>query len=303
MNSSDGLIYSDKESGLFSLSDSSSDISTLASEVNISDTVSASFIPKIDVVVQQVMMSDAAHNINYVILPETKQDPLHFHISISLHRRKRSSKTSAMVDSGATAMFISNHFVAKNAMLCKLLERKIVLYNINGTQNKAGTISHKVVLYLKVGNQERKWDFLITDLGPEDVILGLPWLRHVNPHIDWSNGEIKLPSENILANTEEEEAPASVFRINANRMQRRKLMSEKVIDRATDEIWYCAGFTYSQAIAEKEAKKKADKSFEELVPKKFWNRRHLFSNEATTRLPKHQPWDHKIDFTPDAKPT
>jgi hypothetical protein len=29
----------------------------------------------------------------------------------------------------------------------------------------------------------------------------------------------------------------------------------------------------------------------------------VFSNEATSRLPKHQPWDHSIDFKPGARPT
>ena len=262
-------LCSDVESVCSSFSDSSSDISTLASEVNIHDTayVSASDFLPVNIAAQQVMMPDAAHNINYVILPETKEDPLHFHIPIHLRGRKRSKQTSAMVDSGATAMFISDQFVAKNAMLREPLSRQIVLYNIDGSKNKAGTITHKVSLYLKVGDQDRKWDFLITDLGSEDVILGLPWLRHVNPRIDWSSGEMKLPSEERLP--EEDEAPPSVFRINSNRMQRRKLLAEKVIDRATDEIWCCAGFTYSQAIAEKEAKKKADKTFEELIQKKF----------------------------------
>jgi hypothetical protein len=25
------------------------------------------------------------------------------------------------------------------------------------------------------------YKFLVTELGPEDIILGLPWLYHVNP--------------------------------------------------------------------------------------------------------------------------
>jgi hypothetical protein len=59
--------------------------STLASKVKISSlNVSSSVV----IAVHQVMMSDDAHNnYNYVILPKTKQDPLHFHISISLHGR------------------------------------------------------------------------------------------------------------------------------------------------------------------------------------------------------------------------
>ena len=202
--------------------------------------------PSVVNAVRQVIMSDGAHiNLSYVFLPETKQDTLHFHISISLRGRKRTVKSSAMVDSGATSLFISDKFVARNCMLKEPLERKIVLYNIDETLNKAGTIEDKVSLYLCIGDQERKWDFLDTNLGPEDIILGLPWLRHINPAIDCSSGEMKMPSEFIYASSEEEAEPKSmVFRIAANRMQRRSLLKDKVIERADDEIWCCAGFMY-----------------------------------------------------------
>ena len=41
--------------------------------------------PSILNAVRQVMMSDGAHiNLSCVFLPKTKQDPLHFHISIPL---------------------------------------------------------------------------------------------------------------------------------------------------------------------------------------------------------------------------
>ena len=61
-------------------------ISTLASKVNISDTSLDSHVsPSAVNAAHQVMISDGAHiNYSYVFLPETKQDPLHFHISISL---------------------------------------------------------------------------------------------------------------------------------------------------------------------------------------------------------------------------
>ena len=49
--------------------------------------------------------------------------------------------------------------------------------------------------------------------------------------------------------------------------------------------------------------KKANKTFEELVPPEYRKWKQVFSNEAATRLLKHQPWDHAIDFTPNAKPT
>ena len=80
-----------------------------------------------------------------------------------------------------------------------------------------------------------------------------------------------IPSEFLNATLSEEEAEpeSSVFRIAANHMQRRSLLKDKVIDRANNEIWCCAGFTYSQAIAMKDLSKKAEKSFEELVPPRY----------------------------------
>ena len=38
---------------------------------------------------------------------------------------------------------------------------------------------------------------LITNTGKSLIILGLPWLKQVNPQIDWANGSIELP-EHIL---------------------------------------------------------------------------------------------------------
>jgi hypothetical protein len=42
--------------------------------------------------------------------------------------------------------------------------------------------------------------FLVTDLGLEDVVLGLPWLRSVNPNINWVQGELKIDSTTEEAN-------------------------------------------------------------------------------------------------------
>jgi len=36
---------------------------------------------------------------------------------------------------------------------------------------------------------------LVTDLGPESVVLGLPWLRSVNPEVDWAEGKMKIELE------------------------------------------------------------------------------------------------------------
>jgi hypothetical protein len=205
-----------------------------------------------------------------------------------------------MVDLGATSIFISKRFVKKNHVITAPLERPIVLLNIDGSQNKAGTIQQYTDLYLSTGDRETKWKMLVTDTGPEDLVLGLPWLRHANPDIDWEKGEMRL-----RASEEAVEPPVhevEIQKIAANRKQRRTLLVERVLENATDELWMCAGFTLSQQIAEKQAKEKGEQTFEQIVPKHYWRYKRVFSDEAAKRLPKHQPWDHAINFIPGVKP-
>ncbi|KAH9024431.1 hypothetical protein EDB84DRAFT_1564412 [Lactarius hengduanensis] len=141
------------------------------------------------------------------------------------------------------------------------LEFPITLYNIDGTLNEAGSITHKVRLTLQVGPSEESHDFLVTSLRPENVILGLPWLRLRNPHIDWQEGTMRL---NSTAETAQPELEVEVTRIMANRMERRRLLAEKVLDMVQDEVFCLAGFTYSQQIAEKATAAKPKK------PSKKW---------------------------------
>jgi hypothetical protein len=183
-----------------------------------------------------------------------------------------------MVDSGATSIFISERFVKKNHVITAPLERPIVLLNIDGSQNKAGTIQQYTELYLSTGDRETKWKMLVTDTGPEDLVLGLPWLRHANPDIDWEKGEMRL-----RASEEAVEPPVhevEIQKIAANRKQRRTLLVERVLENATDELWMCAGFTLSQQIAEKQAKEKGEQTFEQIVPKHYWHYKRVFSDEA-----------------------
>ena len=93
-----------------------------------------------------------------------------------------------MVDCGATGLFMERSFVSRHHITIFPLLHPIDLFNIDGSPNAAGQITHYARLCLVVDNHEEWTDFLVTDLGGEDVILGLPWLRRVNPSIDWEKG-------------------------------------------------------------------------------------------------------------------
>jgi hypothetical protein len=251
--------------------------STSASEMNIVNTV-PSFL-------------------NSVIISKTKEAKSHFHISCYLKGCHRTVKVAAMVDSGATALFVDKKYAESQKMWQIPLEHPIQLHNIDGTLNEAGSITHKVKLSLKVGSDEEIFEFYVTSLGPEKVILGLPWLRHRNPTINWQEGTMYLGADQGMS---PEPLEIELTRIAANRMERRRLLSEKVMDTIQDEIFCLAGFTYSQQIAEKANRAKGIRTFEEMVPEPYRDFAKVFSEEESHRLPKHQPWDHAIDLEPDA---
>ena len=98
-----------------------------------------------------------------------------------------------MIDSGATGLFIDKSFVRKHQMTLIPLKHPIRLHNIDGSNNTAGQITHFVRLHMTLGKYHEWTDFLVTNLGTDTLILGLPWLRKVNPAIDWKTGTFFIP--------------------------------------------------------------------------------------------------------------
>ena len=144
----------------------------------------------------------------------------HFRVRVKLSGSNRSTELAAMIDSGATSPFLDQNFAKRLRIRTFPLRHPITVYNIDGTKNRAGKIDRCASLQLTVDQMSEWMDFLVTDLGGEDIILGLPWLRAANPNIDWEKGllqvrgrsdkvydedEIWVTDEEIRAMKEEEE--------------------------------------------------------------------------------------------------
>jgi hypothetical protein len=70
-------------------------------------------------------------------------------------------------------------------------------------------------------------------------------------------------------------------------------------EHVSNEVWCCAGYTYSQKIAKEAGKSKPTRTFEEMVPPQYHYHTSIFSEKESECLPEHQPWDHAINLTPD----
>lgn len=78
-----------------------------------------------------------------------------------------------MIDSGATGLFIHQRFIDMHRVMIHPLARAIPLHNIDGSRNQAGSITHYARLELSIGTHTERTEFLVTNIRPEDMILGL----------------------------------------------------------------------------------------------------------------------------------
>jgi hypothetical protein len=65
------------------------------------------------------------------------------------------------------------------------LELPLRVRNVDGTENVAGKIREKIRLSFTVLGRSFLQTVLVTELGSQDLILGIPWLEYANPDVDW----------------------------------------------------------------------------------------------------------------------
>lgn len=193
-----------------------------------------------------------------------------------------------MIDSGTMGIFISSSFVHKNNVVTKLMKHPIVLYNIIGSRNKAGTITHVAKLCLQVGNFDELVEFPITNISMEDVILGIPWLQEVNPTINWKEGKIMFEGEPEEVLPEDDASEPLFQMISGTRKLWCKWKKCGVLEEVSEELWCCTGVTYSTQLAAQANQGKAKKTFEEMVPEQYRDFAKVFLELESEWLPKDQ---------------
>ena len=115
------------------------------------------------------------------------------------------------------------------------------------------------------GDHEEDTEFLITNLGTEDVILGLLWLQMVNPRIAWTTRSLE-----ILSNTDSNSNTSPFYhQIHGNCTEQSEWVRHGITESCTNEVWICTSATYSTPLTAKIAEVKGKQFFEELVPLEY----------------------------------
>jgi hypothetical protein len=145
--------------------------------------------------------------------------------------------------------------------------------------------------------------FLVTDTGNHDILLGTDWLRAHNPNIDWTKNTIHMDRCPSLCRPRQTPGPTIAYLlptcdwkmqinddtdISINSID----VSQHVMAHMEQQMPEIARTTVSTTLA---MRKQTLPS--EIPPEFAWYHR-IFSNEQVQRLPKNQPWDHRIELIP-----
>ena len=98
----------------------------------------------------------------------------------------------ALLDSRATRSFIDRDFICLKGINTRTLSHNILVFNVDGSPNKAGQISEVIDVLLHYKTYSKRMLLAVFGLGKQSLILGYNWLKDHNPKIDWEKREVEM---------------------------------------------------------------------------------------------------------------
>lgn len=203
-------------------------------------------------------------------------------------------KVNALLDSGATGLYIDKGFVDKHGLTTHELQQPLRVYNADGSHNSNGVITHEVQLQFTVqGHTSKNW-FYVTDLAGKAIIVGMNWLRDHNPVIDWQTGKItfnRCPSSC---------GGQTLIPQNLNKLidESTELSEDELINREIRHQILLVQ-TESTRLATEAWKKQEHLSLDDILKGPYNDFVDVFSEEGFQAVPGRRKWDHAIDLQPD----
>lgn len=175
------------------------------------------------------------------------------------------------------------------------------VFNVDGTQNKRGTIKTYVELNIEIHRRHRKERLMVTGLGKQKIILGYTWLRETNPIIDWKKGTLKWRQTEkrnkkpvTIVEEKDEEAHLNATQ-NPLPDDELALLISTITDDKDNNIWINLKSTTATKIQAEINSKKETLPLKEQIPQEFHDFLNVFSEEKAARFPEPRSWDHKIE--------
>jgi len=199
----------------------------------------------------------------------------------------------ALLDSGATGLFMSKKCTERGGFKLIKLGKPIIVRNMDGTGNSGGSITHEVEVNLYFKGHVERVRMDVCDLGKTEVILGMPWLQAHNPEIDWEKGEVKMMRCSPICGRymgKKEMGPE----IRKRRQGKKETQGDEI-----ERIRWAAD--KKEDWGREEEIELDHRKVEAMVPQRFYRWLKVFGKVESERMPMRKIWDHAIDLKEDFK--
>jgi hypothetical protein len=212
-------------------------------------------------------------------------------LPISIHSAKGTAEESALVDSGAMENFMDRQLVERIKLGTQRLDQPIKLWNIDGTFNTTGQITHFLDLLVTRGNKKVKQRFYVMGLSGVELILGYPWLRDFNPQIDWPTNKLIGPAVKISTITHQpvpyiQQLLMDSWGVTLHTNDEVAQEAEKLVERPS-------------GMAE-DLEPDSKDEIKRQVPEQYHEYLDIFTKPVAGQLPPHREWDLKVQLIPGA---
>ena len=210
-------------------------------------------------------------------------------VTLETLQEKKRMDVKALLDSGATGMFIDKKFAEEKGLKLRKLDYPVQVFNTDGTRNLGGAITHKVTMVMRYKGHCELAVFEVCDLGKTNLIIGHTWLKCHNPTIDWITGEVTL-----------DKCPrdCGMRQVRFNKPKWGGRLVEGIMEKDLESIEEVYRLIKSLKAEEKTTKK----SPRELVPSVYHRYLTVFEEKDSERMPIQKPWDHAIDLKEGFEP-
>jgi len=233
----------------------------------------------------------------------------HGNSQMKLQVRIKEEWLNAWIDCGAESNFIDPEVVNRLKLPWKEKKQPYWLSNAEGEpfSYEGGRIAYEID-HLKVFIQERNTgiDFDVLPLESSDLILGLPWLRRFNPHINWRTGQVHIDDDVLSTDDEEtEERSQNPTQTDMSRLpsgmdpppkgtKHKQKGPRRVLGRMVKQLYEL----------DKDLRRQEPKVKDRLtnIPEEYRKYHQLFEEELETGLPQHGQWDLKIEIRDGENP-
>lgn len=233
----------------------------------------------------------------------------------------------ALFDSGADATIINRRIVERYHIPTTPLPRPIRFRNADDSVNTIGTVTHRIEANMIIRGHSLPTNFYVADLGRDDAILGIPWIRRYNPKVDWATGHFEFDphivkrQQAIREYQTKHDPPPGIPMWGLPRSptpagETLHHYINQLVDHADIEdrwdrpsnvaitaLWKQANkeavvrkATMSTNLAVRAHEQQQTKTLDEILPPYLQEDRSVFEKKAAERMPISWPWDHAIDL-------